>query len=347
MSPGFVFALVLLFTIAWAALPFIPAFIELWWPKDATPLNAVGKDSGQLSYFAESFSKRMEREGMLSADAPMRLQDGSPVVHHSRQRPLPARSEPAGNMLLLLDDAPLPDDLVVTRESLAQRTFRGGRASSFRAILGRQDVFLGDDSSIVRWVHAVGHLVAGDRSRLRGRATSDRDILLRTDVGFDRLDAPVVRVAGQGRLETPIMPLSAYTPFVPEGALALGSAYWRVTGDLEIPSGCSLRGSVIVLGKVIVQPNARVEGSIKAHGLLHVQANAVVMGALVSQQQIVIEDGARVNGPLIAERSMAIGAAAIGMASRRTTISSPRIRLHSGATIYGAVVASQAGLTVI
>ena len=66
-----------------------------------------------------------------------------------------------------------------------------------------------------------------------------------------------------------------------------------------------------------------------------------------SQQQIIVEDGARVNGPLIAERSMAIGAAAIGMASRRTTISAPRIRLHSGATIYGAVVASQAGLTVI
>ncbi|MEI6739161.1 MAG: hypothetical protein WCK74_02505 [Gemmatimonadaceae bacterium] len=347
MAPGLVFALVLIVTILWGMLPFIPAFIELWWPKDAIPLNAVGKDSGQLSFFAESFGKRMAREGMLSADAPVRLADGSPVVHHSRTRPLPAREEPANNMVLLLDDAPLPDNLVVTRESLAQRTFRGGRASSFRAILGQQDVLLGDASLIQRWVHAVGHLVVGDRTRLRGRATSDRDILLRTDVSFDRLDAPVVRVAGQGRLETPIMPLSAYTPFIPEGAVSLGTAYWRVTGDLEIPSGCSLRGSVIVLGKVIVQPNARVEGSIKARGLLHVQANAVVMGSLVSQQQIIVEDGARVNGPLIAERSMAIGAAAIGMASRRTTISAPRIRLHSGATIYGAVVASQAGLTVI
>ena len=44
-------------------------------------------------------------------------------------------------------------------------------------------------------------------------------------------------------------------------------------------------------------------------------------------------------------REQRAGQAVVGMASRRTTVTAPKIRLHAGATIYGAIIASEQGGT--
>ncbi len=346
MSPEVAFLLVLGGTLAWMAIPFVPALMELLRPQDATPLNAVGQDSGQLTYFATSFAERMKSEGMLGTSVPSRLGDGSNVVVHNVMTPVAASRVPIADVVVLADDTPLPAGLHVTRECLARRTFHGGANSSFRAVLGQRDVQLAEGTSVLRWIHASGRLAAASGTRLLGRATSDREILLEVDVQFDRLDAPMVRVGGGGTLETPILPVSAYTPYVPPKALALAAGYWRVEGDLEIPSDCSVAGSLIVLGKVIVSEGARVEGSIKAHGTMHIKSRAVVIGSLSARGRIVIEDGARLSGPVISESSIIVGASVIGVANKRTTVTAPRVQLRSGATVYGAVMSADGGETL-
>lgn len=346
MNPEAVFALVLAGTIAWIAIPFIPALMELLRPKDAAPLNAVGQDSGALTYFATSFTARMTAEGLLGTSVPPRLADGSLVRVHNTMMPLSPAREPITDLVVLMDDTPMAAGLNIATECLARRTFHGGANSSYRAILGQRDVRLGEGSSVLRWVHANGRLEAASGTRLLGRATSDREILLETGVQFDRLDAPMVRVGGGGTMETPILPLSAYAPFVPEKAIALGAGYWRVRGDLVVPGDTSVAGSIIVIGNVIVGEGARVEGSIKAHGTMHVKSRAVIMGAIAARGRIVVEDGARLSGPVISESSIIIGASVVGVGSQRTTVTAPRVELRSGATVYGAVMAADGGATV-
>jgi cytoskeletal protein CcmA (bactofilin family) len=207
-------------------------------------------------------------------------------------------------------------------------------------------VQLGAGSTVLRWVHANGRLDAATGSRLLGRATSDREIVLEAGVQFDRLDAPMVRIGGGGTMETPIMPLSAYPPFVPDNAIALGHGYWRVSGNLVIPPDTSVAGSIIVLGNVVVGEGARVEGSIKAHGTMHVKTSAVIMGSVAARGRIVIEDGARLSGPVISETVIIIGASVVGVGSKRTTVTAPRVELRTGATVYGAVMAADGGASI-
>ena len=228
MSPDAVFALVLSGTVAWIAIPFIPALMELLRPKDAAPLNAVGQDAGSLTYFATSFTERVRSEGLLGTSVPPRLSDGSPVRVHNAMTPLTPSRDPITDVVVLMDDTPMMPGLVVATECLARRTFHGGTNCTYRAILGQRDVRLDEGSTVLRWVHANGRLEAAAGTRLMGRATSDREILLAVGVRFDRLDAPMVRVGGGGTLETPILPLSAFPPFVPERAIAFGAGYWRV-----------------------------------------------------------------------------------------------------------------------
>jgi cytoskeletal protein CcmA (bactofilin family) len=346
MTPELVFALVLLGTIFWIAIPFIPALMELLRPQDASPLNAVGQDSGMLTYFATSFTARMTAEGLLGTSVPPKLSDGTIVRVHNAMTPLAPARTPITDVVVLMDDTPIPAGTSVATECLARRTFHGGANCSFRAILGQRDVKLAAGSTVLRWVHANGRLEAATGTNLMGRATSDREILLETGAFFDRLDAPMVRVGGGGTLETPIMPVSAYTPFAPANAISLGAGYWRVRGDLVIPADTSLAGSIIVIGNVVVSEGARVEGSIKAHGTMHVKTGAVVVGALSARGRIVVEDGARLSGPVISETSIIIGAAVVGIASKRTTVTAPRVELRTGATVYGAVMAADGGASV-
>ncbi len=346
MSPEIAFLLLLLGTLAWIAIPFIPALMELMHPQDALPLNAVGQDSGQLTYFATSFTERMRSEGLLGTSVPPRLSDGTAVRVHNTNTPLVPSRQEVNDVVVLMDDTPIADGVAIARECLARRTFRGGANSTYRAVLGQRDVQLGAGSTVLRWVHAAGRLEAATGTRLLGRATSDREILLETDVQFDRLDAPMVRVGGGGTLETPILPVTAYTPYVPEHAIALMPGYWRVTGDLVIPPDTSVAGSIIVLGNVVVGEGARVEGSIKAHGTMHVKSRAVVIGAVTARGRIVIEDGARLSGPVISETSIIIGASVVGVASKRTTVTAPRVELRKGATVYGAVMSADGGASV-
>ena len=346
LRPEVTFALLLMCTISWIMIPFIPAMFELLRPKDASPLNAVGQDSGQLTYFATSFTDRMTSEGLLGTSVPPRLSDGSAVRVHNAMQPLAPSRDPITDVVVLMDDTPIAGGTNIATECLARRTFHGGPNCSYRAVLGQRDVQLGSGSTVMRWVHANGRLEAASGTRLLGRATSDREILLEPDVQFDRLDAPMVRVGGGGTFETPIMPVSAYTPFTPEKAILLAPGYWRVKGDLVVTSDTSLAGSIIVIGDVIVSEGARVEGSIKAHGTIHVKSGAVVMGSLAARGRIVIEDGARLSGPIISESLVIIGAAVVGIASMRTTVAAPRIELRTGATIYGAVMAADGGTTL-
>ena len=165
--------------------------------------------------------------------------------------------------------------------------------------------------------------------QLSGRATSDREILLEIGVQFDRLDAPMVRVGGGGTMETPILPLTAYTQYTPPKAFHLARAIGVSLAISPFPPIHQLAGSIIVTGNLVVSEDARVEGSIKAHGTMHIKSRAVVMGSVSARERIVIEDGARLSGPMISEQSIIVGASVVGIASKRTTVTAPRVELRS------------------
>jgi predicted acyltransferase (DUF342 family) len=346
-TPAITFSLLVLALVAWMAIPLVPAFMELLRPRDASPLEAVGNDAGNLTYFAESFTTRMTREGLLGTMIPPRLSDGTPVRSHTSAQPLARQREAYEDIVVFMDTEPVPDDITLGGEALARLTMRGGRNVTYRALLGQRDILLGERSTVLRWIHAHGRLDVGNGSKLFGRATADRDIILGDKVLFDRLEATVVRVTAAETPESPPMPTAEYEVFlVPSDAVEMGPRYWKTAEDLCVPPGSALLGTAITTGSIVISEGARVSGSLKAHGEILVRAGAVVQGALTAWDRIVIEAGARVSGPVISETLVEIQAAIVGSATKRATITAPSIRLYPGATVYGAVMAGEDGRTV-
>lgn len=345
-SPETVFALVLLGFVGWLSLPLIPAFVELLYPKDAAPLNAVGNDAGNLTFFAESFTTRATREGLLGTMVPPRLSDGSPVRTHSQGQPLPVQRKAFSEFIVLMDSEPVPDGVEFSNECLARLTVRSGANVTYRALLGQRDILLGTKSTVLRWVHARGRLEVAGGSRLLGRATAERAIVLEPNVIFERMEAGVIRVSGLEAIEAPVLPTGAYERFVPPYGKQVGPAYWRIDGGLPISSGSAFLGSAIATGAIVVNDGARVTGSLKAHEEVIIRSGAVVTGSIASRKRITIERGAKVSGPIISEESIVVEAAVVGSSTTPTTITAPIIRLLPGATIYGAVMAREDGLSI-
>ncbi len=345
-SPALVFAVLLFAMLLWMALPLIPALMELARPRDAAPLNAVGNDAGNLTYFAESFTARATHEGLLGTMVPKRLSDGTDVLTHSAAQPLAQRGSSFSELVVLMDGEPLAEGTELASECLARLTVHGSARVTYRALLGRRDIFLGRGSTVLRWVHAAGRLEVAEDSRLIGRATAERQIVLGTNVVFDRLESDVIRVTDVETPAAPLLPTGAYERFTPRKARELGVAYWKVDDGVTIPAGNILVGSLIATGSIVVNDGARVTGSIKAHEEVIVRTGAVIIGSISARGRITIERGARVSGPVISETATVVEAAVIGGTGKRTTVTAPIIRLMPGATVYGAIMAGDDGLTI-
>jgi predicted acyltransferase (DUF342 family) len=331
--------------LLWLLLPLVPALSELFRPKDAAPLQAVGNDAGKLTYFATSFTERAERDGLLGTTVPTSMRDGTTVIGVSRTVPLLDVRKPTQSVVVLLDSVALPEGVEFAGEVLARLAMPPGRRNAFRAVLGLHDVGLGEGSAVQRWVHAQGRLEVADHCRLFGRATSEHTIVLGHNVAFERLQAPVIQVAGSEVADVPAPNAGAAEQFVPDQGEEITAGYWRVNGDLVVPSGTQLLASVVCRGNIIVEDGARVTGAVKAHGELIVRPNAVVNGSLAARKRIVIETGAHVIGPVISEESVRVDAAVVGASDRASTVTAPIVELLPGATIYGAVMAGVRGST--
>lgn len=338
MPPFLVFALLAATLAVWMALPLIPALLELRSPRDDDPLAGVGRDSGSLFFFANSFLKRATAEGLLNPVVPTALSDGTPVRVHGAATPLPAQPTAIRDVLVVTDATPLPAGSVLGGEVVAQQSMVGEEEIIVRALLGMRDVELGANSTVLRWVHARGTLEAGEGTQLLGRATSDRTLILSPGVTFQRIEADTILVAGADP-PTPTPPKQR-TPWTPRGGAQLGERYWRVLGDVEVPAGAVLEGALVATGSILIGEGALIRGSVKAQELLVVCRGAEVEGSLSAWRGIGIEAGARVLGPVIAEEDITVEAATIGVPGGRTTVVGNEVLLAPGATLHGAVMAN-------
>lgn len=339
-------------TIAWCVLPLLPSLRELLWPTDIEPLHVVGRDAGDVGYFARRFKTYLEGQlrtlppAAASGDWYGRLPDGTaflrvcalPEVLHRGPRADGAQDR----VVVIEPPIQLPGGETFVAELTARQRFAGGPGATYRALYGEHDVRVGPDSTILRWVHAEGTLEVEGGTTLYGRATSARSIVLATDVTFHRLAAPTLQVAGAGGAPpTPARTPSVFQP--PADAVPIGD-HLRVPLDCVLPEGAEHDGNLVVAGALHLHAGASVRGSVKAHRGVTLEHSAIVDGSIVSRTTCVIGPFAIVRGPVIAESEIQISqGVTVGRPDAPTTVVAPRVRLAPGVVIHGQVTATLEG----
>lgn len=351
MSEALAFTGVLAATVAWIALPLIPAMLELFRPRDAVPLDAVGSDSGDLTFFADSFRQFVALGGHASAADGTALPNGRTVARLT-DASAPVLDARCG-LVVAEPGTTLPPDSECAVEVYGSGNYTIGARSSVRAALSEGTLTLAPLVTTVRWVHGECALTVGDGVQLLGRATSRGPVMLGRGVQFDRIMAPHI-VVGE----------AAVAPSSPSGgsseindtrplfrlarvAAVLASQHWLVNDDLVIPDGHVFRGHLVVRGALAIGADCEIHGSVRADRGVTLGQGAVVKGTVASRHDVRLVEDACVHGPVISEGCVTLGERArVGLPSMPASVSAERIELEDGAEVFGSLSARVSGSTV-
>jgi hypothetical protein len=330
-------------TGAMIALPLAPALLEAIRRKDARPLP-TRKDDGNIRNFARSFRRYIEplQPDLASCAArnsivESRLADGAYVLLVGKDGMFDVPEDTVQTLALFAKQSSIPDNLAFTRDVYAAHALYGGKRNCFRALLGEEDIYLGEESCVLRWVHAEGKIVAGPRSWLLGRASSEKTIHISQGCTFERTHAPAIFTSLSGEFDEAV----SANP-LPEKVHKLGQS--RINGDLHLGSGEMLLGNIIVTGSIQVDERTRIFGSAKGNGNIELREQAEVQGSLISTKKIHMAANCCIKGPVLAEDEIVIGAGTqIGTPTSPTTVSAPRIRIAPDCVVHGTLWARVEG----
>lgn len=330
-------------TGALLALPLTPALRELISKRDAGPL-VTRKDDGKIDNFAralrircEVFQPWMTRCAKRELSEAFDLPEGKIFVFGKSG--VWDGSNRIDVFVLCARLVELPDGFQSTEDFFAKDSVRAGRNNLFRALLSESDVVLGDESKILRWIHAESYLIAGERCALFGRASAGKTVTLADGCTFERLHAPVI-YSSIGAMKLSIRRESA--PFSKLARAGMGRK--RSHGSTHLMADEQHYGDFVSLKALRLDTGACVYGSVKANGNVELARRAEVDGSLVSTKNIHIASGSFVKGPLISERDIVIDSGVqIGLPDVPTTVSAKRIRIASGCVLHGTVWARVEG----
>ena len=335
-------------------LPLVPALVELRRKSDALPLTVVQQHTGEIRFFADGFRtylkalgptlQRCVQSGETAAGA---MPDGTEYVVFGRGDqalllPLKEREEGCEVMIAAGTELLLPAETTFSKDIYAAGGLIGGAKNRYRAILAEHDVHLGNGSSVMRWVHAVGNFSANPGCKLYGRISSDRIIRLSPDCSFLRLNAPRIEVGGT--TDVPATPPE--TESLP-ASVATNLPRTLHDGDLEIPAGEVFHGNLVVRGRLHIGSGARICGSVKSEKSMVLQPCVSVEGSLISARNMHIGRDCRIHGPVIAEQTIHFeSGTCCGTSESPTTVSAPRIEIEPGVVVLGTLWAREQGRVV-
>jgi hypothetical protein len=335
--------LLLLFCVLCMAiltLPFVPTLREWRRPSDCSPLPIARQYANEIDYFARQFRRDAIAE-IGTKDGAIREFDYLSESPDNVNWPAMTRPVIALRGLHATNPIRCRQPIFVTTNLTAPRD------SSLAAVLACGDIRLGASSEILDWGHADGAIQLGPSCVALRRLSSRTSIDLAAQCCFERLQAPVIRFGEADTKFVPPPPLAGARSELRTlpGAIRRTDDLHLIRGDCSLPPGHLYKGSLVVLGHLIVGNHTTLIGDIKVRQGAIIGAGARIIGSLICDDRIYILDHASIAGPVVSETDIVIGSGAvIGARDAPTTISADNLMAGCGAVTHGAVWARNVGV---
>ncbi|MCW9025296.1 MAG: polymer-forming cytoskeletal protein [Gammaproteobacteria bacterium] len=353
------FAVISLFglTLALLILPLLPAIIELRRKTDATPLKVVQDYEVDIHHFANHFRSYIHsnlqtllhtchQTGEPHSDT---LQDGiSYIVLPDDAKPVFSKKELhkkiTQRLFACTGTLYLPGDMSYLSEIYTGNTLHGGDNDIYRAVLSEKDVEFGENSILLRWLHAENIVTVNNGCTLHGRVSAGQLIHFKHNSKFERLHAPAIEF---GIPQNNTHQVTETIPFKLEdykGKIYVSGRRWLINGNFNIPDNYQVDADLVVRGKLNIGNNVVIKGSIKSHKDLHIGRNVLIDGSTISINNIYFDDCCQANGPVLSEKDIYLSKSCyIGTKNQAVTINARHIQIHAGSVIYGTLWARHGG----
>ena len=339
-------------------LPVTPALHELRMRRDAGPLSTSRHD-GKITNIAESFRSRLEplREELegcrIKHEVARTRWDGLEVllVGHNAFNFDPEQMRQIA-AVMCGEAAFIPSKRVVTADLWSLGDLHVGEEAVLRAVLASGDVTLGENSAVLRWLHAGGTVYLRRGSSAHNRLSADQAVVLNPGCAFQRVHARIIFVAQDDRRGHEFAEGFARKENNTAGAAKLpDDNQWfaarprmRIHGNCVLPAEETLRANVITTGEFRMERGASFFGSIKSYKNTVIEEGASVHGSIACGGTAFVGPESFLSGPLMAEDDVYLSSGScLGRPDCLTTVAASRVRLSPGCRIHGTIWARLQG----
>ena len=296
--------------LALLIMPFVPAVLELKFPKDKDPLSVNGSCSGQPRYFARSFrpllraamseepgtqKTLLSKEETVEAAASKNLRDGQALRH----------------ILYAAGDIRTGKGARLEKEVYVLGSAFIGERNVLRAITAEGDLYISRLTRVTRWADSDAGMHVSEGCDLGASAGSGGALILAGDSVFKRLFGNPVTVCPGEDFPGPVKNKNSGGPGAPGKsdkekkcmvigpALLPGAQKQNVIAkkDLLVKKGCVVSGGIKAYGDVALDEGVTVRGNLFAEGDIDIGPGSVVLGNVFSQGFVRLGPRARVGRP--------------------------------------------------
>jgi hypothetical protein len=310
----------LIFTGVMAAILYLHFFFShLQWRRvkgeqaaDVDPSYVKRED-----YFAQSFRSKVK--SWLDLPDAIPAVAGTRIISKGSERIRVSRREQLGNhawcddILIVEGDFDCGTECRLSREIYAYGRAEIGSGSRLQAIAADQDLTLGDEVIVSRWVDSAGELRVGRSSVVHSRATARKVVHLEIGAETHSVFAPEIitaSIAGmRGRTDldfsAPALqippPIDAIlgpgiTGFDSSRLSLLGSDTWIYAGTLRPRISLRLAARLVVKGDCICPTGSVIEHDLKATGSLTIEEDSECRGNLIAGKALLLGPRVRFAG---------------------------------------------------
>ena len=339
-------------------LPLLPSLKELVSATDVAPLKVVQEYDADIKFFANGFKSYLQknfgdffgaaivdfREGTLKDGTNFQIIEQNGAVRLSKSENY---KRIINKIIVSAASLQLTGKMFYEKEIYSQHSVNAEKSSKFRALMAEENIWLGNDCSVLRWVHSNSSLVVGKNCKLFGRASADEAIFIEKNSHFQRLHANKIHFG-----EEVVIPQNAgnVNKIVLEKLPNVKERYkrrWIVDGDAEVPSNNVFDGDIVATKDVKIGSYAHIIGSLKSNADMYIAMGVRIDGSIVSAGKIFIEAGCQIKGAVLAEEVITIKEGnVIGAEQTFTTVTAPYIYISGGTVVFGTVWADEIGQVV-
>ncbi|MRS97825.1 hypothetical protein GJQ57_04055 [Ralstonia pickettii] len=324
-------------------LPFLPALSEWLRPTDSAPLPMRRDQPNNLTFFANSFRRRLQEqygvdvEAMRAAGAAYQVPVSAElsVGRDPRGRPSTEQSglarmlDKVNHIVVFRGDAWLAPRSRVRADLYVEHDIEVERDTRLRACLAEGDIELGENVVVQRWVHGR-NVRLQPNVRVEGRVTAEERIVMAAPARFERAGATEVMFGDARSAAQPVgLPKPATERRVLDGDAIL-AANEAADCDYVVRGDCRVAGGMVL------------QGSIKTHGHLRTGDGVRIAGTLSARKNLEIGAGSAVLGPLIGFEDIVLGPnCRIGRPDAPTTLVCNRLFVSPGCVVHGVITAHE------
>lgn len=278
-------------------LPFIPAFLELLKPKDASPLFINMDYSKDPRYFGRSFRGVLKKAITTDTDVGLRevKLSKNEMIEIAQSKNI-NKGEIYEHILYISGNLITEEKARFSKEIYVKGDATIGYENVLRAIACDGRLSISSGTTIIRWADAEGEVEIHDRCNLGINISSAHKLRIGKDCRFKRLyGIPIMTYSNKGNVQAPSddthhnnKNFLIISPFTKIGRDII------VKKNLIIKKGCVFTGSIKTYGNLIFEGDTTVFGNIFSEADIEIGEGTTIAGDIFSQGIVTIRRGVRV-----------------------------------------------------